>query len=165
MIATELHPDTRTLIDLLLASPVGQIVTLGAMSEAIGRDIERCRYVLYSAIRNVERTHGAVFSCIRKEGYRRLPAEDIATIGKTARERIRHTARRTVKTLEAGLAGANDVPNEVRVKVLREQSALAMIEHVTRERNLPVVPEASNKPLPVAVTGREFLRAIGVRDA
>ncbi|MGE4044488.1 MAG: hypothetical protein AB7F35_06520 [Acetobacteraceae bacterium] len=165
MIAKERNPDTGRLIDVLAAVPVGGIVSLAAMSDAIGRDIEQCRYLLYAAIRHAGREHGALFASVRGQGYRRLPVSEIATIGRTAREKIRRTARRGLRSMEAGLSAANDVPNDVRIRLLQEQSALGLIEHVTRERNLPQVPEGTTRPLPIAVAGRAFLQAIGALPA
>ena len=161
MIATELHPDTRRIIALLETVPVDGIVTHAAISGAIGRDIEPVRHLLYSAIRHMEREHGTVFACVRKQGYRRMPATEIALIGATARSRIRRTARRSIRSMEAGLTGANDMPNDVRLKVLAEQSALSMVEHLSRERNLPPMQEAETRPLALADTARAFLRSIG----
>tara|TARA_R110000868_G_scaffold134251_1_gene346161 strand:- start:153 stop:644 length:492 start_codon:yes stop_codon:yes gene_type:complete len=161
MIATDLHADTRRIIDLLASEPRGNTITLGAISKSIGRDIGRCRHLLYSAIRVIERDNGLVFSCIRGKGYKVMPSEDISRVGQTARARIRRTARRSIRTLEAGLAGANDISNEAKKKVLAEQSALALVEHLTREKNLPVMPESETRPLPAATTAKAFLQAIG----
>lgn len=165
MIATELHPDTVALVAVLSNAPRGEIIPMKAFSDAIGRDINRCRHLLYSAIRVIERNEGAVFACIRKEGYRRMASSEIAKIGQTARSRIRRTARRGQKSIAAGIAGANDLTNEARVKLLQEQSALGLLEHLARDRSLPQIPEQVTRPLPVAQTAREFLKAIGATDA
>lgn len=165
MIATELHPDTVALVAVLSAAPRGELIPLKTFSDAIGRDINRCRHLLYRAIRIMEREQGAVFACVRKEGYRRMAADEIVKIGQTARSRIRRTARRGQKSIAAGISGANDLSNEARVKLLQEQSALGLLEHLSRDRSLPQIPEQVTRPLPVAQTAREFLKAIGATEA
>ena len=161
MIATEKAPEIQKIIDLLVAAEIGGIVTLAAMSEAIGRDITLCRGYLYTAIRCVQRDNGIVFSCQRRIGYRRLPAAEMKTIGQVARAKIRRTARRGAQTIHAGIWGANDLSDSDRAKLAVEQSTLAMLEHVARERNLPKADPTETKPKPLAETARAFLAHIG----
>tara|TARA_R110000868_G_C10969754_1_gene769590 strand:+ start:1030 stop:1524 length:495 start_codon:yes stop_codon:yes gene_type:complete len=160
MIATDLHHDTRIIADCLAATPHGALVTKGEISDAIGREIDHCVWLLYSAIRIVERENGAVFACVRGKGYRRLTAEELARIGQTARARIRGTARRGMKSMTAGVSAINDLAPDLMRKVLAEQSSLGLLEHIARDRNLPPINETMTRPLPVAVTAKEFLRSI-----
>ena len=97
----------------------------------------------------------------RGQGYRRLKPEEIITIGQTARARIRGTARRGARSIAAGVSGANDIAAPVQRAILAEQTALGLLEHMARDKNLPTVPETENRPLPVAVAAKEFLRSIG----
>lgn len=164
MIATDLHADTLRLIDTLAVAPKGEVVTLARLSDSIGRDIRHCRHLLYSALRVLERDKGVAFACVRGSGYRQLASDEIVKIGQTARSRIRHTARRSVKTMGAAIAGANDITDKMRREILAEQSVLSMMEHLSRERNLPVVPEQDTRPLPVAIVARQFLQSIGGKE-
>ena len=161
MLSLDLHADTRRIADALAAVSRGDTITLAAITNAIGRDIHRCRHLLYSAFRLVERENGAVFATERGQGYRRLKPEEIITIGQTARARIRGTARRGARSIAAGVSGANDIAAPVQRAILAEQTALGLLEHMARDKNLPTVPETENRPLPVAVAAKEFLRAIG----
>ena len=163
MIATDLHADTLALISVLQSAPHGEVIPLARFSTAIGRDIRQCRHLLYSAIRVMERDHCAVFASVRGEGYRRMASDEIVKIGQTARSRIRRTARRGSKSIAAGMAGANDLSNEARIKLLAEQSALGVLEHLARDKSLPTMPQDATRPLPVAVSAREFLKAIGAK--
>lgn len=161
MIAIEPSAETQILIDLLRGSAIGETITLAAISEAIGRDIGTCRGYLYTALRRVQNDDGAVFSSIRRVGYRRLPPSEIPTIGKTARDRIRRTATRGVKTIAAGMAGANDLPDAVRRDLYRQQAALNMIAHLSRDRQTAAIPSAEQRPPTLAETAKGYLAAIG----
>jgi hypothetical protein len=94
MIATETRPEVIRLKALLQAAPIGEIVTLDAMSDEIGMPIARHRWMLYAATRQLQYEFGFVFASVRSQGYRRLPSEEIPKIGETARKRIRRAATR-----------------------------------------------------------------------
>ena len=161
MIATDIHADTRRIADLLAVLPRGELITLAQISAAIDRDIRLNRGYLYSAMKIVEREMGAVFACERGKGYRRLASDEIIKIGQTSRARIRRQARRGIRSMSAGVGGANDIEPDMARRILAEQSALGLLEHIARDKNLPKVPEKDTRPLPVATTARAFLRAIG----
>lgn len=163
MIAKDIHADTRIIADALNQLPRGELITTTAISDLIGRDIRLTVWHLYAAIRIVERETGAVFGCERGKGYRRLKADELVKIGQTARSRIRRTARKGSRSLAAGVMGINDLSPATTRKVLAEQSSLGLLEHLARDRNLPNISESETRPLPVAVTAREFLNAIGAR--
>jgi hypothetical protein len=164
MLATDLSADTRRLADALATAARGEIVTYKQLSEAIGRDIMGCRWLLYSALHVIERESGAVFATERRIGYRRLAPEEIVKIGQTARAHIRRTARAGARTISAGVAGANDLTPEMARQILAEQSALGLLEHVARDRNLPAVAETETRPLSVAATAREFFKRMGIKE-
>ncbi len=161
MIATDISADTRRLADLLAEVPRSGVITFGTMSGAIGRDVLEFRHLIYGALRVAEREFGAVFASERGTGYRRLPPDEIVRIGQTARARIRRTARSGARSLTAGMTGANDIDPAMRRRILSEQTTLGLLEHIARDKNLAPVPEHENRPLPLAVAAKEFLRMIG----
>jgi hypothetical protein len=161
MLTLDLHEDTRRIVEVLTACPVGEHVTLDQLSATIGRDIRLCRYYIYSAMRVVQRDHGFVFATEWRKGYRRLNANELDKIGQSARARIRSHARRGVKTIAAGLAGANDIDPAAHRRALSEQTALGLLEHISRDKNLPTIAETDTRPLPVAIAAREFMKRIG----
>lgn len=161
MIATEQAPETQIIIDLLRGAAVGETVTLAAISGAIGRDVTTCRGYVYTAIKRVQSDDGAVFSSIRRVGYRRLPAEEIPTVGKTARDRIRRTASRGAQAIAAGISGANDLSDKVRLNLHQQHGALAMIAHLARDKQTSAVQVTTNRPPTMAETAKSFLAAIG----
>jgi alkylated DNA nucleotide flippase Atl1 len=162
MITTEISAEARAIADLLAECPPGAVVTFGAMSAVIGRDILARRHVIATARRVAEREAGAVFTVERRTGYKRLDAARIAdVVGTAARAHIRRTARRSVKSLSEGTRRLNDLPPDVQRKVAAEMSALGLIEHIARDKAVKPTADAPTKPQPVAVTARAFLDALG----
>ncbi len=161
MLQTEISADTRSIADLLIACPVGEMVTLAAMSEALGRDITACRHIAASARRIAQRECGAVFTTERGRGLRRLsPERVIETIGPAARTHIRRTARRARRTLLAGTAGTNSLPAEAQRRLAMEASVLGLMEHIARDSTATAKPTSPTKPMAVAVTARMLLSTI-----
>lgn len=161
MIQTELSADTRAIADLLAATPIGQTVTFAALSQAIGRDIAARRHILAAARKVAQREVGAVFVATPRIGYRRLAAEEAArVIGSAARQHIRRTAGRARKAIAAGTAGANDLAPDVQRRIAAEVSALALIEHISRDAAVKPADSAPTKPTPLAVTARAMLAAL-----
>ena len=161
MIAKDIHHDCRTIADRLGAVSHGELITREEISETIGRNINRCAWMLYTAFRIIEREKGAVFACERGKGYRRLTSNEFVRIGQTARARIRGTARKGVKSMTAAVSGVNDLTPELNRKILSEQSSLGLLEHIARDKNLPDIAEDIKRPLPVAISAKEFLKSIG----
>lgn len=161
MIATDLSADARRCADLLAATPRGETVSFATVTATIGRDINRCRHVLHTALRVAERETGACFASVRGVGYRRLAPEEIVKVGQTARARIRGYARRGRRTIQAGLAGANDLTPETQRQTAAELSSLGLLEHIARDRSLPAISETDVRPLTVADTAKAFMEKIG----
>ncbi len=161
MITTDLSADARALADLLIAEPVGSIVTLERLSKTIGFPIAARRHALYAAIRVAEREAGAVFTCERGIGYRRLSVQEIADqVGSTARHRIRGTARRARRTLLAGTAKQNDMAPALARRIAAEANTLALINHIAQDKQVRADETAPAKPEPVAITARRMMAAI-----
>lgn len=141
-------PDIRRLTDRLLATTIGETATYTALSATIGVDILQRRYLIMRAIKLANREAGALFQCVYRTGYKRLPAEQAASFGGHARKRIRSTARRASTTMGRALETANAMPNDALLAATRELSVLGMIQHLTTERVVRSVPD-DVKPLPV----------------
>lgn len=157
---SEISPDVRALAESMKAVPVGQTITYGALSDAIGRDVQRSRYLIMRAMTVARRETGAIFSNVIRVGYQRLPAEDAHKLGAYSRARIRRAAARSAKAIGTALAMANDVPDEAKRKASAEISALGLIQHLARDTHLPQ-PNDDAQPLPVALAARQFLDRMG----
>ncbi len=162
MIATETRAEILALKSLLQVAPVGEIVTLDDMSNAIGMPIARHRWMLYAAARQLQAEQGIVFASVRSEGYRRLPADEIPMIGETARKRIRRTASRGAKAIQAGVMGANDLSDATRRRLMQEQGALSLLSHLARDKALPQVADSATPPT-MAETARQFMARMGIK--
>lgn len=157
MIPQTISIEARTIADRLLEVPVGETVSLDTLSELVGINLTHKRHLFYAAIRLAQREAGAIFACHPRKGYQRLAAEEVAkTVGTNARDKVRRSARRARRTIEAGISGANDLPPEEQRRAAAEISSLALLEHVAR--NLPKAKEgeAPMKPEPVAITARRL---------
>lgn len=156
-------PEVRALYDLLVAVPYGGTVTLEAMSEAVGRNISSCRYIIYDAMRILEKESGAIFTCLRNVGYERLPPEDAHRLGYAVRSRIRRSSRRAYQTIAAAIQTSNSISDESVRRAMAEISTLGLIEHLSREAS--VKSEQKNNPnvtsISVPETARRLLSAIG----
>lgn len=159
----ELSPDTRAIADRLSTVPHGATIGLGDLSAVIGRDIRQCRHLLYAAYAVVRRETGAIFGSVRNVGYQRLSIDQVPAIGSTARKRVRRTARRASRDINASLAKANDVSNAVRLKANAELSMLGLVEHMARDSAVKPSEDMNIAPQPVAVAARAFLERIGGR--
>jgi hypothetical protein len=164
MIQTEISADARAIADILIACPIGEMISLAAASSAIGRDITRCRHILDTARRVALRETGAVFSTEPRNGLRRLSAERATeVIGPNARRHIRKAASRARKVLIAATEGANDLTPDAQRRRAAEISALGLMEHIARDNMTRPSDDASTKPLPVAITAQAFLARIQAR--
>ncbi len=162
MLISEASPEVRLIADMLIACPVGEVVTYTSMSVAIGRSILSRRHIVYAALKKAEKEVGAVFASIRGQGYKRLAASEvIEVVGSSARAHIRRTARRSARTLNEGTRRHNNLKPEEQRKVAAEMSVLGLIEHISRDKVVAPKEDAPTKPQPVAVTAREFLKALG----
>lgn len=161
-ISSDINADTRAIADILNAAPFGGTVTLDTMTDAIGRDIRDCRYVALSAMRVAERETGAVFASVRRIGYRRLTVDEFAEIGMTARARIRRTARSSARAMGAAMTRVNDMTDEQRRNVIREQSALGLLAHLAQDRSMPKIPDDVKQTQPIAITMRAAMAALGI---
>lgn len=162
MLITELSTEARVLADRLAEVPHGELIPLSAISETLGRDITRCRHILYSALKVVQRETGASFAVERGKGYRRLGAEDApATIGNATRARIRNQARRGGAAIRSAVAHSNNLSPDVARRANAEMNALGLLEHIARDRNVTQAAKTADRPATVAEAGRDFLARIG----
>jgi hypothetical protein len=158
---TTVATEVRALADRLAEAAPDEVVTYEHLATAVGHDLMRTRYLIYKALKLVQKETGAAFITVYKQGYRRMRIEEVPSVGKHARRRTRRIARTAIAAIQDSLRGSNDVAQEVRREALREQSALGLIEHIARDKHLPVIEENASVALPHAVVALQFLTAIG----
>lgn len=161
MIITELSADARAVADVLIATPVGQVVTFKAIAATLGRDVRNCRHIMTTARRVAEREAGAIFTSERGQGYRRLEADRVAdVVAPTARATIRRRARRTRRTLEAMMQRTNDMPADTARRVSREIGVFGVMEYLARDQVAKPAADAPTSPQPVAKAARDLLASL-----
>lgn len=159
-IAQTIAPDTQAIVDLFLATPVGQTVTFAAMSAAIGQAIANRRHLIPRAIHIAARDHGAIFGSVRTVGYHRMPAQDAHMLGAHTRHRMRRSAKRTSAAIVAAVTMANDMPAAAKVRAYAEVNAMALIRHIAADK-IVIASTAEPKAEPVALVARRFAQQIG----
>jgi hypothetical protein len=140
----------------LATTPVGEVCTYDALSDAIGRPVRPVRHMLMQALAKARKEHGAVFGTVTRIGYRRLSAEEVHTLGRQARQRVRRTTRRARESIATALSRANEISEPARLKAVAELAALGLLEQIAADKAQPPPPEGG-KVEPVAVTARKFL--------
>jgi len=134
----------------LLAVSVDQIITYGELSRVAERNVQHNdhRWIVAHAREQVNKTHGLMFACERKVGYRRLSSESgVKFAGENGIKRTRSAARNGARRLQNALASANELaPGEQRLANQRLAS-FGMIEFLTKSRTIKTLPdEEPEKP-------------------
>ena len=160
--ATANETDVMTLQAILAETKIGEVCAYSKMSEAIGRNIANCRYLVLKAIRRLNKDEGAIFAAVHRVGYKRLAADEAHQIGSATRARIRHAAHRASTTISRAVERANDMAPDARRRANAEIGTMSMLAHLATEK--VTVLQANDKPQPVAVTMREVLRRMGGGD-
>lgn len=149
------------LVDRLGEVSMGELVTLDHLSAAIGQNVKQVRYLIYRALDAIEKQSGAKFKTVYNVGYQRLKNDELIKIGQTARRRVRGVAKRANKGMDAAMRVANDLTPEQTNALLREQSSLGLIEHFSRDKNLPKIDMTEKRPLTPGQATRQFLEDVG----
>ena len=160
-IAEAIAPETAALVELLAATPVGEVASYTAMSSAIGRDIAARRYLIPSAIRHAAIQHGAIFGTVRGVGYKRLASTEAYILGAHARRRIRRSAKRASDAIVEAMSKANDMPDAEKRRAYAEVNALALVRHIASDKEVTATV-AEPKAEPVAIVARRVAQAMGL---
>lgn len=125
--------------DALAALPVGKVLSYAALSRIAGRAARSSDYILQRGLRLAEQRTGAIFDNVRGQGYCRLRAAQIPSIGKRSNTRIRNCARKTRKRLEG--VRENLTAGEV-ATVAAQRSHFAMLEGLAQEAQVRAASNA-----------------------
>lgn len=155
------NPDTTTLAAMFTAASIGETVTYARMSEAVGADIRSRFWLAQAALKIANAEAGALFTTVRSVGYLRIPAQDAAKVGITARGRVRRIARRASVSMTNAVQHANDMPPENRARVMAEVGALSLLAHVSKDRAVKAAATDDAAPQPVAKTLAALMKDIG----
>ena len=118
--------DIEAVSKMLTELPIGAVLTYSAINDAIGRDVTNgARYVLAAAKKRTEAETGALYEAVRKVGVKRLPTDEIASVGTAAIRKVRRTARRGMKRL--GNVKANDISPDQSREIVMQRSVLGAV--------------------------------------
>jgi hypothetical protein len=148
----------RRIGDLLNATPIEGVATYGKISEAIGFDVARRRWLLPAALRLANAETGAIFATQRSIGYQRLPGSEAHALGRHARGRIRRISKSTQQVITQALILTNDLSDDERRRAHSELAALGLIQHLSLDRNMPQV--VGDRPMPTPETVRASVDAL-----
>ena len=93
--------ETRTLISLLMAKTIGDVLTYQEASDAIRMDVQKeARGIMSSAIRSVQNQHGQEWISERGVGYRLLADKERVFKAKGITRRISRASKRGRRVLK-----------------------------------------------------------------
>jgi hypothetical protein len=149
----EVSLETRLLTEALTAVPSGQIIPYITLSEVVGYGVVGNDPHLQSALRRAFAQDGAVFSNVRKIGYRRLTDEEIIQNSEAIRQSIGRRAKKQIQRLAA--VDFEELPNNMRVRHNTEMSMLNLNLHFAKPKTVAAIEAVvtqSGQALPLAKT-------------
>lgn len=129
--------DVEAIRSLLLELPIGQMISYARLSEAIGRDITECRWLLDRARKDAEQECGGLFATVRGEGIERLPTDRVADAGLSFIQKVKRTAKRGHTRLSN--VRANDLPQTEQQRLIAHKSMLGAISSISDGRKAPTI--------------------------
>jgi hypothetical protein len=131
--------DVQALATVLDKLAVGSIVEYSDLSESIGRDIRKHRYLLDQALTRLLRNR-KVFACVKDVGYKRLNDAEIVECSFSKFRQIRRMARKQATRLAAvewnNLSDADRLAHNIHI------SALGAIAHAATPSNMTKLGQA-----------------------
>lgn len=125
--------DVQALVTVLDSLAVGDLATYNTLSQAIGRDIQRHRYLLESACDRLLKQR-KVFGCVFNSGLKRLSDSEIVDHSFNAFRRIRRLARKSARRLTS--VEWNGLTDEDRQRHNLHLSVLGAIVHTATPHNM-----------------------------
>ena len=142
------------LVEGLSQAEIGQIAQYSALSELIGRDVQReAARNLASALNVLSRDYAMFFDRVRNVGVKRVTdSEHLSVLPRKGRARIVNTINRTLK----GLGHIPDarLSREELTEKMRVDSGLRTIKEFSKE---PTVKEAPERPQAPANASKKAL--------
>lgn len=155
----ESRPETLALVELLAATPPGQLLTFERLGAVAGLDVRRHLHLFTSARRIAEREHGVVYRNERAIGYRRLSTDEIPAVEVRAADHQRSVARQTIQTLTRGVERANDIPTQTQLRLNAGLARQGIIARLAARRTLTPIIQAGELQSPPEIAQRLLDRA------
>lgn len=149
--AFQIGIDAKTIADMMISTPVGEVLTYEAMSKAIGRNVLGQRRSIRSAINFCITEHRSVFAVVTGVGYRRLNDSEAVSTGESYIKRIRRAAMRGIKRVAC--ANYEKLNDSDKIKHNVNTTVLAMVSESTSHGSVKRIEGAvsdSNSSIPAA---------------
>lgn len=124
--------DIEILLGLLCACPIGTTIPYSSMNAALGRDARERQWIIDKARQQAEERTGNLFEVVRGEGLKRLPSDEVPSVGLAHLRKIRRAAKRGVERLDA--VRVNDLDEGDQRKLIAHKSQLGAISLVADGR-------------------------------
>jgi hypothetical protein len=140
----ELNYETKLIVELLEQSKMGEQIAYAIISDLIGEDIHKRRYLLETAKRVVQREGGIVFDTIRGVGIVRVTEGGKGKVVDKGFTKIRRATRRTIKVLDTVDTGA--LQRDELNQHMQQRSVAGLLETHTKPQRQPAQkPKVGNK--------------------
>jgi hypothetical protein len=148
------------LIALFSGCAVGQTISYAEMAKlANGRDLRpKYQHLILAAIREANRTNGAVFGNVRGTGYQRLQNNEIAAVGANTRRKTAKAHRRSRTVMQNGLRNVNDRTSQLAITT--EVNAAELLAKLASNRSIAKLPLAGTPPQSVGDALKATLEAL-----
>lgn len=140
----ELSVDAQILVKRLQKVTPGETVTYGELSKLVKRDVQAgARSCLQSACRVVLREDQIVLAAVRTVGMKRLPANEIASVGTQA---IRSIGRKSSRALrKCSCADYESLNNKERIEINTVSSMLGAVALMSKPRQVEKLEAAATQ--------------------
>jgi hypothetical protein len=152
-------PIIRKIADALLSTSIGETITYAALDRAAGVSVQARNYLLQAAMRLVNKESGVWFGNVRGVGYVRHTQGEVGADIDQGLLRVRRIARRKMERSANAVKYGNDISDEQLRTIYSRQAAIGLIQHMTYQRNLPVIPPGTAPP-PTVDTIRSSMEAL-----
>lgn len=134
--------ESQLLIKMLEGTTEGGIVTYGAMTTELGRDVRKCAYfAIQTARTRMLNDHGIVFETVRGIGLKRLSDVEVVDVGQSGLNRIRRACRKTLKKITA-ISDFDGMPPDVRLRHNVTATLLHFMDKAGSKKNTQRIEDA-----------------------
>ncbi|HUU86120.1 MAG TPA: hypothetical protein VMX17_00035 [Candidatus Glassbacteria bacterium] len=133
--------ETKQLLERLIKTKVGELVTYKEMTKIVGRDIRKeGSSIMYSARRKAVNDCQIVFITVTNKGIKRASDEEIANSGSSVIHKIRRTSHKGKKVLHC-VENFGSLTNESKIHHNASASFLGAIDLMTRPKKIIALEE------------------------
>ncbi len=146
----ELKYETKLIVELLEQAEVGETIPYEMISDLIGQDILKCRHLLESAKRHVQREQGIIFDSIWNVGIVRVTEVGKGHVVDKGFIKIRRATRRTIRVLDT--VDTASLQRDELSRHMQQRSIAGILEtHTAPQRKKEAKPQVDNGDISAAI--------------